>query len=283
MMNVINGGAHADNTVDLQEFMLFPLGAPTFSEALRWGAEVFHKLRKLLADKGYATSVGDEGGFAPNLKSNREAIELVLAAIEAAGYRPGEQIAIALDPAASEFYKDGKYVLEGEGATHSTEGMIEFWADWVARYPIVSIEDGLDESDWKGWKALTQKLGARIQLVGDDLFVTNPKILAQGIDQGVANAILVKVNQIGTLSETLEAVRRAREAGYAAVMSHRSGETEDTTIADLAVGTGCGQIKTGSLSRSDRVAKYNRLLAIEAELGSRAVYAGRAKLAGGRA
>jgi enolase len=283
MMNVLNGGAHADNTVDLQEFMLFPLGAPTFSEALRWGAEVFHKLKKLLADKGYATSVGDEGGFAPNLKSNREAIEFVLAAIEAAGYRPGDDIAIALDPAASEFYKNGKYVLEGEGATHSVEGMIGFWDEWVSRYPIVSIEDGLDESDWTGWKALTEKLGSRTQLVGDDLFVTNPKILQQGIDAGVANAILIKVNQIGTLSETLEAIRRAREAGYAAVVSHRSGETEDVTIADLAVGSGCGQIKTGSLSRSDRVAKYNRLLAIEAELGARAVYAGRTKLARSRA
>jgi enolase len=280
MMNVLNGGAHADNTVDLQEFMLFPLGAPTFSEALRWGAEVFHKLKKLLTDKGYATAVGDEGGFAPNLKSNREAIELVLAAIEAAGYRPGDDIAIALDPAASEFYKNGAYVLEGEGATHSGEEMIGFWEEWVSRYPIVSIEDGLDESDWSGWKALTRKLGHRTQLVGDDLFVTNPKILQQGIDQGVANAILIKVNQIGTLSETLEAMRRARTAGYAAVVSHRSGETEDVTIADLAVGTGCGQIKTGSLSRSDRVAKYNRLLAIEAELGARAVYAGRTQLAG---
>ena len=279
MMNVLNGGAHADNTVDLQEFMLFPLGAPSFSEALRWGAEVFHTLKKLLADKGYATAVGDEGGFAPNLKSNREAIELVLAAIEAAGYRPGDDIAIALDPAASEFYKNGKYVLEGEGATHSVEGMIGFWDEWVSRYPIVSIEDGLDESDWSGWKVLTERLGARTQLVGDDLFVTNPKILSQGIDAGVANAILIKVNQIGTLSETLEAIRCAREAGYAAVVSHRSGETEDVTIADLAVGSGCGQIKTGSLSRSDRVAKYNRLLAIEAELGARAVYAGRTKLA----
>jgi enolase len=283
MMNVINGGAHADNTVDLQEFMLFPLGAPTFSEALRWGAEIFHKLKKLLADKGYATAVGDEGGFAPNLKSNREAIELVLAAIEAAGYRPGDDVAIALDPASSEFYKNGKYVLEGEGATHSVEGMIGFWDEWVSRYPIVSIEDGLDESDWSGWKALTQKLGARTQLVGDDLFVTNPKILQRGIDEGVANAILIKVNQIGTLSETLEAIRRARAAGYASVVSHRSGETEDTTIADLAVATGCGQIKTGSLSRSDRVAKYNRLLAIEAELGARAAYAGRSKLARNRA
>jgi enolase len=279
MMNVLNGGAHADNTVDLQEFMLFPLGAPTFSEALRWGAEVFHTLKKLLADKGHATAVGDEGGFAPNLASNREAIELVLAAIEAAGYRPGEDIAIALDPASSEFYENGKYVLAGEGASYSAPAMIGFWEEWVSRYPIVSIEDGLDESDWSGWQALTRKLGARTQLVGDDLFVTNPKILQQGIDQGVANAILIKVNQIGTLSETLEAIRRARAAGYAAVVSHRSGETEDTTIADLAVGTGCGQIKTGSLSRSDRVAKYNRLLAIEAELGARAVYAGRSKLA----
>jgi enolase len=283
MMNVLNGGAHADNTVDLQEFMLFPLGAPTFSEALRWGAEVFHKLKALLAEKGYATAVGDEGGFAPNLKSNREAIELVLAAIEAAGYRPGEDIAIALDPASSEFYRDGKYVLEGEGVTHSIDGMIRFWEEWVDRYPIVSIEDGLDESDWSGWKALTEKLGDKTQLVGDDLFVTNPKILKQGIDQGVANAILIKVNQIGTLTETLEAIEMASAAGYASVVSHRSGETEDTTIADLAVGTGCGQIKTGSLSRSDRVAKYNRLLAIEAELGDRAVYAGRTKLAGGGA
>jgi enolase len=227
--------------------------------------------------------VGDEGGFAPNLKSNREAIELVLAAIEAAGYRPGEDIAITLDPASSEFYRDGKYVLEGEGVTHSIDGMIRFWEEWVDRYPIVSIEDGLDESDWSGWKALTEKLGDKTQLVGDDLFVTNPKILKQGIDQGVANAILIKVNQIGTLTETLEAIEMASAAGYASVVSHRSGETEDTTIADLAVGTGCGQIKTGSLSRSDRVAKYNRLLAIEAELGDRAVYAGRTKLAGGGA
>ncbi len=283
MMNVLNGGAHADNTVDLQEFMLFPLGAPTFSEALRWGAEVFHKLKSLLAEKGYATSVGDEGGFAPNLKSNREAIELVLAAIEAAGYRPGEEIAIALDPASSEFYANGEYVLAGEGKTLSIDGMIGFWEEWVDRYPIVSIEDGLDEADWKGWKALTEKLGHKTQLVGDDLFVTNPKILKQGIDQGVANAILIKVNQIGTLTETLEAIEMATAAGYASVVSHRSGETEDTTIADLAVGTSCGQIKTGSLSRSDRVAKYNRLLAIEAELGDRAVYAGRSKLTGGGA
>ncbi len=282
MMNVINGGVHADNTVDLQEFMLFPLGAPSFSEALRWGAETFHALRKILAAQGYATSVGDEGGFAPNLKSNREAIELVLRAIEAAGYRPGEQIAIALDPAASEFHRDGRYVLEGEGRVMSSDELVAFWEDWVSRYPIVSIEDGLDESDWKGWRLLTQRIGARTQLVGDDLFVTNPKILSRGIAEHVANAILVKLNQIGTLSETLEAIRTARAAGYAAIVSHRSGETEDTTIADLADGSGCGQIKTGSLSRSDRTAKYNRLLRIESELGSRAVYAGRSKLAGAR-
>ena len=280
MMNVINGGAHADNTVDLQEFMLFPVGAPSFSEALRWGAEIFHGLKKLLGDKGYATSVGDEGGFAPNLKSNREAIELVLQAIEVAGYRPGEDVAIALDPASSEFHRDGSYVLEGEGATKTPEEMVGFWEEWVSRYPIVSIEDGLDESDWDGWKTLTERLGARTQLVGDDLFVTNPSILREGIERGIANAILIKVNQIGTLTETLDAIRMAREAGYAAVVSHRSGETEDTTIADLAVGTGCGQIKTGSLSRSDRVAKYNRLLRIEGELGDRAGYAGRTTLAG---
>jgi enolase len=280
MMNVLNGGAHADNTVDLQEFMLYPLGAPSFSEALRWGAEVFHGLKKILAGKGYATAVGDEGGFAPNCKSNREAIELVLQAIEGAGYKPGEQIAIALDPASSEFYEKGAYQLVGEGETLSVGEMVEFWDDWVTRYPIVSIEDGLDEADWDGWKKLTDRLGNRVQLVGDDLFVTNPKILKEGIEKGVANAILIKVNQIGTLSETLEAVQIARDAGYAAVMSHRSGETEDTTIADLAVGTCCGQIKTGSLSRSDRVAKYNRLLRIEGELGGRARYAGRSTLAG---
>jgi len=281
-MNVLNGGAHADNTVDLQEFMLFPVGAPSFGEALRWGAEIFHTLKKLLADKGYITAVGDEGGFAPNLASNREAIELVLRAIESAGYRPGEDVAIALDPAASEFHRDGRYVLEGEGATLTCEEMVDFWQEWVDRYPIVSIEDGLDEGDWEGWRRLTERLGGRTQLVGDDLFVTNPKILAEGIERGIANAILIKVNQIGTLSETLEAIRMARAAGYAAVVSHRSGETEDTTIADLAVGTGCGQIKTGSLSRSDRVAKYNRLLRIEDELAGRARYAGRSTLAGGR-
>jgi enolase len=283
MMNVLNGGAHADNTVDLQEFMLFPLGAPTFSEALRWGAEVFHGLKALLAEKGYATAVGDEGGFAPNLKTNREAIELVLTAIERAGYRPGEDIAIALDPAASEFHQGGAYVLEGECATKSSEEMICFWEEWVSRYPIVSIEDGLDESDWEGWKSLTQRLGSRIQIVGDDVFVTNPAILKRAIADGAANAILIKLNQIGTLTETLDAIRTAQRAGYAAIVSHRSGETEDTTIADLAVGTGCGQIKTGSLSRSDRVAKYNRLLRIEADLAGDAVFAARSKLASARA
>jgi enolase len=283
MMNVLNGGAHADNNVDLQEFMLFPLGAPTFAEGLRWGAEVFHKLKGILAEKGYATSVGDEGGFAPNLTSNREAIELVLTAIEAAGYRPGDDLAIALDPASSEFHEEGKYVLAGEGRTLDTSEMVGFWEDWVDRYPVVSIEDGLGETDWDGWKVLTERLGAKTQLVGDDLFVTNPSILSEGIAKGVANSILIKVNQIGTLSETLDAVRIASEAGYSAVMSHRSGETEDTTIADLAVATGCGQIKTGSLSRSDRIAKYNRLLAIEAELGSAADYAGRKTLTGGGA
>jgi enolase len=284
MMNVVNGGAHADNNVDLQEFMLYPLGAPSFAEALRWGAEVFHKLKSVLHERGYATSVGDEGGFAPNLKSNREAVELVLTAIEQAGYRPGEQIAIALDPATSELYKDGRYVLEGEGTTKSSAEMIAFWEDWVTRYPVVSIEDGLAEGDWEGWKALTKQLGNKTQLVGDDLFVTNPAILARGIEIGAGNSILIKVNQIGTLTETLEAIRIARAAGYSAIASHRSGETEDTTIADLAVGSGCGQIKTGSLCRSDRICKYNRLLRIEEELGSRARYAGRSTLSGrGRA
>jgi enolase len=281
MMNVLNGGAHADNNVDLQEFMLYPLGAPSFSEALRWGAEVFHKLRGVLHDEGYATGVGDEGGFAPNLRSNREAIELVLRAIEQAGYRPGREIAIALDPAASEFFKGGAYVLEGEGVRKASDEMIGFWEEWCGRYPIVSIEDGLAEQDWEGWARLTARLGARVQLVGDDIFVTNPAILKQAIERKVANAILIKVNQIGTLSETLEAIRVARAAGYATVISHRSGETEDTTIADLAVGTGAGQIKTGSLCRTDRVAKYNRLLWIEAELGSAARYAGRSTLRGG--
>jgi enolase len=279
MMNVVNGGAHADNNVDLQEFMVFPVGAPTFSEALRWGAECFHALAGVLKAKGYSTAVGDEGGFAPNLSSNREAIELVLTAIEKAGYRPGDDVAIALDPAASEFHKDGRYVLAGEGATLGSDELIEFWAEWCARYPIVSIEDGLGESDWDGWARLTQKLGGRCQIVGDDLFVTNPAILRKGIELKVGNAILVKVNQIGTLSETLEAIRIAQDAGYAAIASHRSGETEDTTIADLAVATGVGQIKTGSASRTDRICKYNQLLRIESELGPRARYAGRTKLA----
>jgi enolase len=279
MMNVINGGAHADNRVDFQEFMIFPVGAPSFAEALRWGAEVFHTLAQVLHDKGYSTAVGDEGGFAPDLESNREAIELVLAAIEKAGYRPAEQIAVALDPAASEFHEDGRYHLAGEERVLSSDEMIEFWADWCGRYPILSLEDGLGEGDWEGWAKLTARLGGRLQLVGDDLFVTNPAILKRGIDEQVANAILVKVNQIGTLSETLEAIRVAREAGYAAVVSHRSGETEDTTIADLAVATGVGQIKTGSLSRTDRICKYNQLLRIEAELGGRARYAGTSRLA----
>jgi enolase len=278
MMNVINGGAHADNTVDLQEFMIFPVGAPNFAEALRWGSEVFQKLKSVLKSKGFSTAVGDEGGFAPNLSSNREAIELVLTGIEKAGYRPGEDIAIALDPAASEVYKDGRYVLEGEGTTKSTEEMIAFYEDWISRYPIRSIEDGLAEGDWAGWTAQTAKQGDRIQIVGDDIFVTNPKILERGIAERAANAILIKLNQIGTLTETLDAIRMAREAGWAAVVSHRSGETEDTTIADLTVGAGCGQIKTGSLCRSDRICKYNRLLYIERELGSRASYAGASKL-----
>jgi enolase len=283
MMNVLNGGAHADNTVDLQEFMIFPLGAPSFSEALRWGAEVFHQLKSVLNAKGLSTAVGDEGGFAPNLASNREAIELVLTGIEKAGYRPGEDIAIALDPAASEFHRDGRYVLAGEGTSKSTDEMVAFWEEWSSRYPIVSIEDGLGEGDWDGWQALTTKLGGRVQLVGDDIFVTNPSILERGISSRAANAILIKLNQIGTLSETLDAIRMARDAGWAAVVSHRSGETEDTTIADLVVGAGCGQIKTGSLCRSDRIAKYNRLLYIEQELGSRAVYAGASRLSAGGA
>ena len=280
MMNVLNGGAHADNNVDVQEFMLYPLGAESFAEALRWGAEVFHSLRGVLAEKGYATSVGDEGGFAPNLASNDEAVELILFAIEKAGYRPGEEIALALDPAASEFYHDGRYVLAGEGRSLDSEEMVAFWQDWAGRYPIVSIEDGLAEGDWAGWGRLTSELGDRLQIVGDDLFVTNPGILQRGIDEKSANAILIKVNQIGTLTETLEAIRLAQAANFGVVVSHRSGETEDTTIADLAVAVGAGQIKTGSLCRTDRVCKYNQLLRIEAELGPRAAYAGFSKLAG---
>jgi enolase len=280
MMNVLNGGAHADNNVDLQEFMLFPVGAPSFGEALRWGAEIFQHLKSVLGERGYATAVGDEGGFAPDLKSNRDAIELILTAIEKAGYRPGEDVAIALDPAASEFFENGSYVLSGEGTTRSSEEMIEFWRDWVDRYPVVSVEDALAEDDWAGWSALTREIGERVQIVGDDLFVTNPAILRRGIEEGAANAILIKLNQIGTLTETLEAIRTASAAGFAAVISHRSGETEDTTIADLAVGAGCGQIKTGSLCRTDRVCKYNRLLRIEEQLGSAARYAARSTLSG---
>jgi len=274
MLNLINGGAHADNTVDLQEFMVYPLAAPTFAEALRWGAEIFHTLKDVLGEKGLSTAVGDEGGFAPDLSSNRDAIELLVMAIERAGYRPGEDVFVALDPAASEFHDGERYVLAGEGAEKSTAEMIEYWSDWIQRYPVVSIEDGLGESDWSGWHDLTTALGDRLQIVGDDLFVTNPKILSRGVEEKAANAILIKLNQIGTLTETLATIAMAREAGFSTVVSHRSGETEDTTIADLAVGTGSGQIKTGSASRTDRVCKYNRLLRIEAELGAKAVYAG---------
>ncbi|MGE3297621.1 MAG: phosphopyruvate hydratase [Porticoccaceae bacterium] len=278
MMNIINGGEHADNNVDIQEFMIQPVGAPTFAEALRAGAEIFHALKKVLRGRGLATSVGDEGGFAPNLGSNAEALAVIGEAVAAAGYRLGEDITLALDCAASEFYRAGQYHLKGEGRTYSSAGFVDYLADLCDRYPIVSIEDGLDESDWDGWQLLTAKLGQRIQLVGDDLFVTNTAILRQGIERGVANAILIKPNQIGTLSETLDAIAMARAAGYRSVISHRSGETEDTTIADLAVATGAGQIKTGSLCRSDRVAKYNRLLRIEAELDGTALYRGRGEL-----
>ncbi len=275
MMNIINGGSHADNSVDLQEFMILPVGAPTFREAIRSGAEVFHSLSKVLKSKGLATTVGDEGGFAPNLSSNEEAISVILQAIEQAGYMPGRDIYLGLDAAASEYYADGIYDLASEGKTYSSAQMADFFVDWVDRYPIISIEDGFDENDWDGWKLITEKLGGRIQLVGDDLFVTNPKILQKGIERNIANSILIKVNQIGTLTETFAAVDMAHKASYTAVMSHRSGETEDVTIADLAVATGTGQIKTGSLSRSDRVAKYNRLMKIEEELGGLARYAGR--------
>ncbi|MBZ4202645.1 MAG: phosphopyruvate hydratase [Methylovulum sp.] len=275
MMNIINGGSHADNNVDLQEFMILPVGAPSFREAIRYGAEVFHNLSKVLKAKGLATTVGDEGGFAPNLASNEDAISVILQAIEQAGYTPGVDIYLGLDAAASEYYADGIYNLSSEHKTYSSAAMADFFVDWVDRYPIISIEDGFDENDWAGWKLMTEKLGNRIQLVGDDLFVTNPAILKQGIDQQIANSILIKVNQIGTLTETLAAIDMAHAAGYSAVVSHRSGETEDTTIADLAVATGTGQIKTGSLSRSDRVAKYNRLMKIEEELGDLAQFAGR--------
>ncbi|MEA2390918.1 MAG: enolase [Solirubrobacteraceae bacterium] len=275
MMNVLNGGAHADNRVDFQEFMVVPVGAQTFSDGLRMGAEVFHHLKKTLHDAGLSTAGGDEGGFAPDLESNEAALEMLMQAIGASGYVPGTQIAIALDPATSELYSGGDYVLEHEGRTLSPEELAAYWGELVARYPILSIEDGMDEEDWDGWKALTERLGARVQLVGDDLFVTNVERLRRGIDAGVGNSILIKVNQIGTLTETLEAIDLARDNGYTAVMSHRSGETEDVTIADLAVATGCGQIKTGAPSRSDRVAKYNQLLRIEEALGDAASYPGR--------
>jgi enolase len=275
MMNVLNGGAHADNKVDFQEFMVVPYGARTFSECLRVGAEVFHHLKKTLHDRGLGTAVGDEGGFAPDLASNEAALEVLMAGIRAAGYVPGEDVAIALDPATSEIYENGRYVLEHEGRSLSAAELADYWADLAARYPIVSIEDGMDEGDWDGWATLTQRLGDKVQLVGDDLFVTNSQRLRRGIDQRTANSILIKVNQIGTLTETLDAIKMAREAGYSAVMSHRSGETEDVTIADLAVATGCGQIKTGAPSRSDRVAKYNQLLRIEEALGADAAFPGR--------
>jgi len=276
MMNVLNGGAHADNKVDFQEFMVVPCGAESFSECLRMGTEVFHALKRTLHEGGLSTSVGDEGGFAPDLDSNEDALKMLVAGIEAAGYQPGEDVAIALDPATSEIFEGGSYVLEHEGRTLSAAELSDYWADLCARYPIVSIEDGMDEEDWAGWKTLTDRLGTGVQLVGDDLFVTNTERLQRGIEAGVGNSILIKVNQIGTLSETLQAIAMAREAGYTAVMSHRSGETEDVTIADLAVATGCGQIKTGAPSRSDRVAKYNQLLRIEEQLGADAQFPGRA-------
>lgn len=275
MMNVINGGAHANNNLDLQEFMIIPLGAPSFHEALRYGAETFHALKKIINGRGMSTAVGDEGGFAPNIDSHEEAIELIIEAIKAAGYEPGKDIAIGLDCAASEFYEDGKYVQKGQGKTYTADEWIKVLEGWVAKYPIISIEDGMAEVDWEGWKKLTDALGRRVQLVGDDLFVTNPKILAKGIQKGVANSILIKVNQIGSLTETLAAIEMAKRAGYSVVVSHRSGETEDSFIADLAVGVNAGQIKTGSMSRSDRMAKYNQLLRIEEELDDQAVYPGR--------
>jgi phosphopyruvate hydratase len=277
MMNILNGGAHADNNVDFQEFMVMPVGADSFAIALRWGSEVFHTLKGVLKKRGYNTGVGDEGGFAPSVKSNVEAIELVIEAIQQAGYTPGEEIAIALDPAASEFFaKDsGKYVFKkSDKSEHTPEQMVRYWSDWARKYPIVSIEDGLAEDDWHGWSLMSKELGSKIQLVGDDLFVTNPERLQQGIDEGVANSILIKLNQIGTVSETLDAIELAKRNGYTSIASHRSGETEDTFIADLAVGAGCGQIKTGSASRTDRVAKYNQLLRIEEELGSAARFLG---------
>ncbi|HYD64698.1 phosphopyruvate hydratase [Azospirillum sp.] len=280
MMNIINGGAHADNPIDIQEFMIMPVGAATGADAIRMGAEIFQSLKKKLKDAGHNTNVGDEGGFAPNLASTDEALGFVMKAIEAAGYKPGDDVMLALDAASTEFFKNGRYELEGEGKSLTPDQMVKYWSDLVGRYPIISIEDGMSEDDWEGWKALTDAIGNKVQLVGDDLFVTNPKRLADGIKKGVANSILVKVNQIGTLSETLEAVDMAHKAGYTAVLSHRSGETEDSTIADLAVATNCGQIKTGSLSRSDRLAKYNQLIRIEEQLGTAARFAGRGILKG---
>jgi enolase len=277
MMNILNGGAHADNNVDFQEFMVMPVGATSFSEALRWGVETFHVLKGVLKKRGYNTAVGDEGGFAPSVKSNTEAIEVVLEAITQAGYKPGEQIAVALDPAASEFYDSGKkkYVFKkSDKSEHSSEEMVKFWADWARQYPIVSLEDGFAEDDWDGWKLVTDELGGKVQLVGDDLFVTNIERLQRGIDDGVGNSILIKLNQIGSVSETIDAINLARQNGYTAVISHRSGETEDTFLADLAVATGAGQIKTGSASRTDRIAKYNQLLRIEEELGAGAIFLG---------
>jgi enolase len=282
MMNILNGGAHADNSVDPQEFMVMPVGAPSFSEGLRWGVEVFHNLKSSLKKRGYSTAVGDEGGFAPNCKSNEEAIEVVLEAISAAGYKPGEQIAIALDPAASEFYDQasGKYIFKkSDKSQRTSEQMVDYWANWVRQYPIVSIEDGMAEQDWPGWKLMTEALGKKIQLVGDDIFVTNTEIFARGIKEQISNAILIKLNQIGTVTETIDCVEMARKAGYASIVSHRSGETEDAFIADLAVALGTGQIKTGSASRTDRLAKYNQLLRIEEQLGARACFPGRAALA----
>jgi enolase len=275
MMNILNGGAHADNNVDFQEFMVMPVGAESFSDALRWGVEVFHTLKGVLKKRGYSTAVGDEGGFAPSVKSNVEAIEVVLEAIQQAGFKPGEEIAVALDPAASEFYQDGRYVFKkSDSSTKSSDDMVRYWAKWANDYPIVSLEDGLAENDWDGWQNLTRELGGKIQLVGDDIFVTNIQIFGEGIDKGIANSILIKLNQIGTVSETLDAIDLARRNGYTSVISHRSGETEDTFIADLAVATGAGQIKTGSASRTDRIAKYNQLLRIEEELGAAARFLG---------
>jgi enolase len=274
-MNIVNGGAHADNPIDFQEFMILPVGAPSFAEAVRWGAETFHALRSALKKAGHNTNVGDEGGFAPNLPSAEAALDFCLKAVEAAGFKPGDDMVLGLDCAASEFFKDGKYVYEGEGKTRSVEEQVEYLAKLQGAYPILSIEDGMAEQDWAGWKLLTDKIGRKCQIVGDDIFVTNVEILERGIKEGVGNSILIKVNQIGSLSETLAAVDMAQRAGYTAVMSHRSGETEDSTIADLAVATNCGQIKTGSLSRSDRLAKYNQLIRIEEELGDQARYAGR--------